>query len=136
MITFEESILMTIYFAKYWARVESGTDTTTSSKESFHIANGLLYRNGKVCVPDLLDVKKRIPFECHDAPSVGHPGIHRTLILISTQFYWLKMRPDIHSYVTKCHQCQVNKAERLKPLDFYILWTFPIISGKVYPWIL
>ena len=33
------------------------------------------------------------------------------------------MRPDIHSYVTKCHQCQVNKAERLKaagllhPLD-------------------
>ena len=35
------------YFAKYWARVEPGIDTTTSSKESFHIANGLLYRNGK-----------------------------------------------------------------------------------------
>ena len=34
------------YFAKYWTRVESGIDTTTSSKESFHIANGLLYRNG------------------------------------------------------------------------------------------
>ena len=48
------------YFAKYWARVESGTDTTTSSKEYFHIANGLLYRNGKVCVPDLPEVKKRI----------------------------------------------------------------------------
>ena len=31
------------YFAKYRARVESGTDTTTSSKEYFHIANGLLY---------------------------------------------------------------------------------------------
>ena len=33
------------------------------------------------------------------------------------------MRPYIHSYVTKCHQCQVNKVERLKatgllhPLD-------------------
>ena len=52
-----------------------------------------------------------------------HLGIHRTLVLISTQFYWPKMRPYIHSYVTKCHQCQVNKAERLKaagllhPLD-------------------
>ena len=68
-------------------------------------SNGLLYRNGKVCVPDLPEVKKRILFECHDAPSVGHPGIHRTLVLISTQFYWPKMRPDIHSYVTKCHQC-------------------------------
>ena len=33
------------------------------------------------------------------------------------------LSPDIHNYVTKCHQCQVNKAERLKavgllhPLD-------------------
>ena len=41
------------YFAKYWARVESGTNTITSSKEYLHIANGLLYRNGKVCVPNL-----------------------------------------------------------------------------------
>ena len=35
-------------------------------------------------------------------------------VLISTQFYWPKMRPNIHSYMTKCQQCQVNKAERLK----------------------
>ena len=96
------------YFPKYWARVESGADTTASSKESFHISNGLLYHNGKVCVPNLPEVKKRILFECHDAPLAGHPRIHRTLVLISTQFYWPKMRPDIHSYMTKCHQCQVN----------------------------
>ena len=70
------------YFAKDWARVESGTNTTTSSKESFHIANGLLYRNGKVCVLDLHEVEKRIIFECHDAPSTGHPGLHCTLIEI------------------------------------------------------
>ena len=48
------------YFAKYWTRVESGIDITTTSKESFHIPNGLLYRNGKFCVLDLPEVKKRI----------------------------------------------------------------------------
>ena len=47
MITFEESILMTILFAKYWARFESRTDITKPSKDSFHITNGLLYRNRK-----------------------------------------------------------------------------------------
>ena len=36
------------YFGKYYARLESRTNITTTSKESFHIANGLLYRNGKV----------------------------------------------------------------------------------------
>ena len=72
------------YFAKYRTRVESRTTITTTSKESFRIANGLVYRNGKVCVLDLLEVKKIILFECHDAPSTGHPGIHRTLVLIST----------------------------------------------------
>ena len=50
------------YFAKYWTRVESGTDITTTSKESFHIANGMLYYNGKIYVPDFPEVKKRNPF--------------------------------------------------------------------------
>ena len=50
------------YFAKYWTRVEFGTNITTTSKESFHIANGLLYHNGKVCVPDLPEVQMKILF--------------------------------------------------------------------------
>ena len=102
------------YFAKYWRTVESITDITTTSKDSFHIANSMLYCTGKVCVPDFLEVKKRNLFECHDAPSTRHPRIHHTLVLIATLLYWPKMCPNIHSYVTKCHQCQVNKAERLK----------------------
>ena len=47
------------FVAKYWARVESSIDITTPSKGSFRIAKGLFYHNGKVCVTDLLEVKKR-----------------------------------------------------------------------------
>ena len=43
-----------------------------------------------------------------------HPRLHLTITLISTQFYWLKMHPNIHKYVTKRYQCQVNKVERVK----------------------
>jgi hypothetical protein len=114
------------FFKRYWVRAESGIDAneiTKPSKSTFHIPNGLLYRNGKICVPNLPEVKKKILHECHDAPSAGHPGIHRTLVLISTNFFWLKLRHDVQTYVVKCLQCQMNKAERLKvvgllhPLD-------------------
>ena len=50
------------HFAKYWTRLNLGTNITTTSKESFHIVDGLLYRNGKVYVPYLPEVKKRILF--------------------------------------------------------------------------
>jgi hypothetical protein len=114
------------FFKRYWVRAESGIEAneiTKPSKSTFHISNGLLYRNGKVCVPDLPEVKKKILYECHDAPSAGHPGIHRTLVLVSTNFFWPQLRHDVQTYVVKCLQCQINKAERLKvagllhPLD-------------------
>jgi hypothetical protein len=98
-------------------RAEFGIEAnqiTKPSKSTFHISNGLLYSNGKVCVLDLLEVKKKIRYDCHDAPSAGHPGIHRTLILISTNFFWPKLRHDVQTYVVKCLQCQMNKVERLK----------------------
>ena len=58
-------------------KVESGLDVITSTlplKAAFHITNGLLYRGGQVCVLILLNMKQKILHECHDAPSVGHPG--------------------------------------------------------------
>jgi hypothetical protein len=78
------------FFKRCWVRAESGIEAnqiTKPSKSTFHISNDLLYRNGKVYVSDLPEVKKKILYECHDAPSVGHPGIHQTLILISTNFF-------------------------------------------------
>ena len=71
---------------------------TSSSKGTFYIANGLLYRNGKVCVPNLLKARKKILFECHDVPSIGHPRIHHTLVLISSEFFWPKMCPNVEDY--------------------------------------
>ena len=62
MITFEESILMTIILQNTGQELSLEQNITTTSKESFHIVNSMLYRNGKVCVLDLLEVKKIISF--------------------------------------------------------------------------
>ena len=35
------------------------------------------------------------------------------------------MRPNLHNYVTKCHQCQVNKVDRLKANGFLHLLDIP-----------
>ena len=46
-----------------------------------------------------------------------------------------KMCPNVEDYVTKCHQCWINKAQWLKADVYYILWMFLIINGKLYLWI-
>ena len=71
----QEKYLDDRYFSKFWSKAESGNDaihSTTTSKVTFHISNGLLYRCGKVCVPDLPDIKGKILYECHDTPWAGH----------------------------------------------------------------
>ena len=72
-------------------RAETGIDvdygTTSTPKNLYYIANGLLYRNSKVCIPHIKDIKIKILYECHDAPSVGHPGVQRTLALIKARFF-------------------------------------------------
>ena len=51
--------------------------------------------------------------ECHDTPTVGHPGVQRTLALVKQAFYWPKMKSFVQDYVVWCQFCQVNKEEWL-----------------------
>ena len=84
------------HFGKICNEVEKGCDSriglgspetqVSRAKEmrqqQYSIQGGLLFRNGKVCVPDVDDIRQKVLFECHDVPSAGHPGIQRTLALV------------------------------------------------------
>ena len=80
MITIEESTLMTVYSYRTGQEPNLVKDAIniTSSKGTLHTISGLFYRYGKVCALELLGVKKIILFECFEAPSKGHSGIHYT----------------------------------------------------------
>ena len=45
----------------------------------------------------------------HDPPVYGHPGINRTIQLVSRHYWWPGMRQEIREYVQGCADCQWNK---------------------------
>ncbi|KAK8994844.1 hypothetical protein V6N11_045913 [Hibiscus sabdariffa] len=62
--------------------------------------------------------------ECHDSKWAGHPGMHRTLALVTDQYYWPHMDRDIEAYVKTCLICQQDKVETKKPMG--LLQPLPI----------
>ena len=50
--------------------------------------------------------------ENHDPPSVGHPGIARTLERIRGKYAWKNMYQDVRHYVSSCLSCGGRKRPR------------------------
>ena len=49
----------------------------------------------------------------HDSPTVGHPGIARTLSAISQTFSWPQINNSVIQFVKLCGSCQQVKAQRM-----------------------
>eukprot|EP00798_Chlamydomonas_sp_ICE-L_P016446 gene16446-22665_t len=71
--------------------------------------NDLWYFKGRLCVPNVPDLRLRILQEYHDAPSAGHPGFHKTLNAVADKFWWPRMTRTVRSYVASCPTCQRTK---------------------------
>ena len=65
-----------------------------SSADRYTIRNGLLYYTAvaddtpRVVIPTHNDLRLRILYECHDAPTGGHRGREKTYLAVSRAFYW------------------------------------------------
>ncbi|KAE8674458.1 hypothetical protein F3Y22_tig00111754pilonHSYRG00072 [Hibiscus syriacus] len=69
---------------------------------------GTLLKRIKEGLPhDLL--RKELMKKCHDSKWVGHPGVDRTLALLSEQYYWPHMAEDVQAYMKTCLVCQFSK---------------------------
>ena len=76
--------------------------------------NGLWYRHGVICVPDSINIKRKILTELHDSQVAGHGGQARTVQLLRRFFWWQSLDADCKKYVQGCDQCQRNKASTRK----------------------
>ena len=47
----------------------------------------------------------------HLDPMAGHPGVAKTLELITREYWWPRMKEDIEKYIKACHECQINKLD-------------------------
>ncbi|KAE8951764.1 hypothetical protein PR001_g33590, partial [Phytophthora rubi] len=60
----------------------------------YRVHNGLLLYSAvddnadRIVVPDDHELKLRITYEYHDAPTSGHQGREKTYLLLTRDFYW------------------------------------------------
>ena len=72
--------------------------------------------NDKTYVPNHNDARLKILQARHDSPIAGHPGILKTIELISRDYIWLGLRHDVETYVNGCAVCQRTKGTNRLPI--------------------
>jgi hypothetical protein len=70
----------------------------------------LMYR-GKIYVPNSQKLKNMILREKHSLPYDGHPGYHKTIVIVKSQCYWPGMKKEVVDFISKCLECQKVKDE-------------------------
>ncbi|KAG2876046.1 hypothetical protein PC119_g23886 [Phytophthora cactorum] len=56
----------------------------------------------RIVVPNDYDLRMRIMYEYHDAPTAGHPGREKTYVLLTRDFYWNHQYKWVRKYVRAC----------------------------------
>ncbi|KAK1663700.1 hypothetical protein QYE76_051859 [Lolium multiflorum] len=67
---------------------------------------GVLWYNGRMCVPSDSELKQVILKEAHDTLYSIHPGGTKMYQDLKEQFWWYGMKREIGSYIAKCDICQ------------------------------
>ena len=77
--------------------------------------HGVLWYNGRLCVPNIPELKELILKEAHDTRYSIHPGGTKMYQELKEMFWWHGMKREIASYIAKCDVCQRVKAEHQRP---------------------
>ncbi|KAL7305646.1 hypothetical protein TKK_0002372 [Trichogramma kaykai] len=67
----------------------------------------------KLIVPR--EKRQQVLFECHEEPTPGHLGRHKTYERLAMRYYWPSAHRDVTKYVRKCQICQQCKVQQLAP---------------------
>ena len=75
--------------------------------ENFSITqDGILVMKGKVCVPNIDNLRKAIMEEAYCLAYVMHFGSTKMYRTIKENYWWFGMKRDIAEFVSKCLVCQ------------------------------
>ncbi|KAG3181653.1 hypothetical protein PC128_g15031 [Phytophthora cactorum] len=81
--------------------------------EGLLLYSAVNYDADRIVVPNDYDLRMRIMYEYHDAPTAGQPGREKTYLILTRDFYWDHQYTWVHKYVRACEVCQ-----RVKPAAF------------------
>jgi hypothetical protein len=78
--------------------------------------NGTMRFQGRVCVPDVPELKKRILEEGHRSNLSIHPGATKMYQDLKGMFWWPGMKKEVANFAYACLTCQKSKVEHQKPI--------------------
>jgi hypothetical protein len=75
------------------------------------VDEGVLWYKGRICVPNIKELKDKILREAHESVYSIHPGGNKMYHDLKATYWWYCMKRDIAEYVDLCDTCQRVKAE-------------------------
>ena len=88
---------------------------------------GLFYKS-RLCVPNDMELKKKLMYESHNTVFTMHPGGNKMYQDLKQYYWWRGMKKDVTEYVSKCMTCQQVKAKHQVPSS--LLNPLPIPQWK------
>ena len=88
----------------------------------------VLWISGRICIPDVDNLREEIMEEAHFTAYNVHPGVAKMYHNIRDHYWWDGLKKDVADYVSKCLTCQQVKAEHQKPSGSFNL--FQSLSGN------
>jgi hypothetical protein len=76
---------------------------------------GALWYKGRICVPNIKELKDKILHEAHEFAYSIHPGGNKMYHNLKATYWWYGMERDVAEYVALCNTCQRVKAEHQWP---------------------
>jgi len=77
--------------------------------------DGLLWYQGKICIPNQEGIRTTLMAKYHEAPKAGHGGKAKTTELMNRRYYWSKIREHIKRFIKNCDTCQRINVVRQAP---------------------
>jgi hypothetical protein len=96
---------------------------------------GVLWYKGRICVPNVNELKDNILCEAHKSNYSIHLGGNKMYCDLKATYWWYIMKRDVAKYVALCDTCQRVKAEHQQPASLLRHCKCLSGSGKRMPWI-
>jgi hypothetical protein len=67
---------------------------------------GVLWYKGRICVPNVKELKDKILYEAHESAYSIHPRGNKMYHDLKATYLWYSMKRDVAEYVALCDTCQ------------------------------
>jgi hypothetical protein len=76
---------------------------------------GVLWYKGRICVPNIKELKDMILCEAHESAYSINPGGNKIYHDLKATYWWYGMKRDVAVYSALCNICQRVKAKHQRP---------------------